>query len=113
MGAVPGEKLEIELPKVTGEVSVEVCLTCAVDYGIVVASIDDRVLDVPLDLYEPNVVTTGLLSWKDIDLSDGPHVLAFEMVGSNPKGKPLMFFGIDYLRVRDNTGKFVLSNKSE
>ena len=59
--AKPGDTLTLELPAFTGVVDLDVVLTCARDYGIVQLSLDDKPLGDPIDLYETDVVTTGVI----------------------------------------------------
>ncbi len=99
-GAKPGDKLTIEIDAKGKLEAIELVMTCAKDYGIVEISLDGKPLSEPIDLYEPQVVTTGLLSFKTPALTAGKHELMFEIVGSNPKAVKSAMVGIDFIRLR-------------
>ncbi len=80
--------------------AIELSLTCARDYGIVQLSIDGQPLSEPIDLYNPEVVTTGLLEFKTSNLKQGKHKLEIEILGANPKAVRGFMVGLDYLRFR-------------
>jgi len=65
-GGRVGDKLTLELPKFKGTVDLDLALTCARDYGIVQLSLDNQPLGTPIDLYETNVVSTGVLSFPKL-----------------------------------------------
>ncbi len=94
------DTLTVELPEFSGEVDIEVVLTCARDYGIVQLSLDGQVLGEPVDCYDANVVTTGVLSFPKVNVAAGKHTLAAQIVGSNPKAKKSFMFALDYVRVK-------------
>ena len=98
-GARPGDKLTLALPPRSGTVNVELVMTCARDYGIVKLSLDDQPLGPPIDLYDAEVKTTGVLTFPNVKLGNGPHVLTIQIVGANPKAAKAYMFGIDYLRL--------------
>jgi len=99
-GAGPGAHLEIELPvSESGRYELEVVLTRAQDYGIVQLLLDGEKLGGPIDLYNPEVVTTGILTFGARDLVAGSHKLAAEIVGANPKADQAYMFGLDYVRL--------------
>jgi hypothetical protein len=106
-GGRPGDKLTLELPNFTGVVDLELVLTCARDYGIVQLSLDDQPLGDPIDLYETDVVTTGLLSFPKLSAEGKKHTLVIQIVGTNPKAKKEYMFAIDYLRIRKADGQYV------
>ena len=106
-GAKPGDTLSLELPEFSGDVELEVVLTCARDYGIVQLSLDDQALSDPIDLYEENVVTTGVLSFAKLSVDGNSHTLNVQMAGANPNAKKAYMFAIDYLRIKTSDGKFV------
>ena len=99
-GAKPGMRLELELPVAAdGTYDVEIVLTMARDYGIVQLKIDDEPLGGPVDGYEVDVVTTGVLSFGPRKLTAGPHKLGFEITGANPKADKGYMVGLDYVRL--------------
>lgn len=99
-GGRPGDRLRFELPAKSGKVGLELVLTCARDYGIVRLFVDDKPLDQAIDLYNPEVITTGVLTFNDLQLGPGKHTLTIEIVGANPKAVKSYMVGIDYLRLR-------------
>lgn len=100
-GAKPGDYLELEIPvKVAGSYTVETVFTRARDYGIVQLSLDDKKLGGPLDCFnEPDVITTGVLSFDDVELSEGHHRLRMEILGAHAKADKAYMVGLDYLRL--------------
>lgn len=99
-GGKPGDKLTLTLPEHTGTADLEVVLTCARDYGIVQLSLDDEALGKPIDLYNPNVITTGVLTFSKLDLKPGPHTLAVQIAGANPKAEKGYMFALDYVKLK-------------
>ena len=99
-GAKPGAKLELEFPVATESTyDVELVLTMAPDYGIVQVLIDGEALGGPIDCYDVDVVTTGVLSLGSRKFSAGDHKLGFQITGANPKAAKGYMVGIDYLRL--------------
>ncbi len=98
-GAKPGDKLTIELPEQAGNVDLEIVLTCARDYGIVQLSLDEKPLGQPIDLYSPKVITTGVLTFPQLELKPGKHSLTVQIAGANPKAAKGYMFALDYLRL--------------
>src|SRR5690606_5845195 len=84
-GARPGDRLAISLPEQEGTFDLEVVMTCARDYGIVQLRINDAPLGNPIDLYNPSVITTGVLSFPGVKLGPGPSTLTVQIVGANPR----------------------------
>lgn len=97
-GAKPGNKLTAEFNAEKPLKAFEIALTCARDYGVVEIAIDGKPLSEPIDLYEPEVVTTGLLSF-DTSVPAGKHTLSIEIVGANAKAAKAYMVGIDYIRL--------------
>jgi hypothetical protein len=95
-GAKPGDKLDIllQVPE-AGVYEVSVCLTKAVDYGIVQLAIDDQEAGAPIDLYNDGVVPTGPVAIGTHRLSQGSHKLTVEIVGANEKAQKAYMFGLD------------------
>ena len=106
-GGRVGDKLTLDLPAFTGTVDVDVVLTIARDYGIVQLSLDDQPLGGPIDLFNADVVTTGVLSFSGIAVKGSKHTLTVQMAGINPQAKKSFMFAFDYLRVRKSDGTFV------
>lgn len=99
-GARPGDTLELKLPESVGLIDLEVVMTCARDYGIVQLALDGKTLGKPIDLYESEVVTTGVLIFKELELKPGPHVMTVQILGANPKAVPAFMVGLDFIRIR-------------
>ncbi len=106
-GAKPGDTLTLELPGFTGKVDLEIVLTCAADYGVVQLSLDGKSLGDPLDLYDNQVTTSGVLSFPQLSVEGSKHTLEVLMIGANPKAAKAFMFGIDYLRIKQANGQFV------
>jgi putative membrane-bound dehydrogenase-like protein len=99
-GAKPGAKLGLEFSvPADGKYEVESVLTRARDYGVVQLSIDHQKLGGPVDLYDPQVITTGVLSMGSIELKAGNHTVNLEIVGTNPKAVKGYMVGVDYIRL--------------
>ncbi|MCC9603676.1 VCBS repeat-containing protein [Stieleria sp. JC731] len=98
-GGQRGETLTISLPETQGDCSLFASLTCARDYGIVQFYVDDKPLGQPIDLYEPNVVTSGEIHLGDFQ-AGGKHQLKVQIVGANPDAAKAYMFGLDYLKVQ-------------
>lgn len=100
-GAEPGDRLALELPvSETGSYTIEAVLTRAPDYGVVSISLGRQVLDAGIDLYHsPDVVTTGVLSFPQVALTQGSHRLTLEITGANPAAVKSFMVGLDYVRL--------------
>jgi putative membrane-bound dehydrogenase-like protein len=98
--AKPGDKLTIPLDAPRRLDAIELVLTCARDYGVVQLALDGKPLSGPIDLYEPEVVTTGVLSFKAGGLPPGKHELSIEIVGANASAVKAYMVGIDFIRLR-------------
>ncbi|MCP4507739.1 MAG: hypothetical protein GY826_15280, partial [Fuerstiella sp.] len=107
-GGRVGDKLTLDLPAFTGTVDVDVVLTTAKDYGIVQLALDDQALGAPIDLFNADVVTTGVLSFPQIAVKGSKHTLTVLIAGTNPKAKKSFMFAMDYLRVKKSDGTFVV-----
>jgi hypothetical protein len=58
------------------------------------------VLDPQLDLYNtPEVITTGVLTYRGVQLAEGAHRLSVEIVGANPAAVKNHMVGVDYVRL--------------
>ncbi len=106
----PGDKLTMNLPEKAGEVDIEVVLTCASDYAVVQLAIDDRPLGKPIDLYSPEVRSSGVLVFPGIRLKPGPHLLTAQIVGANPRAVRSFYFGLDYIRFRSADDRLAVSD---
>jgi hypothetical protein len=99
-GGKPGDKLMIVLPEQTGLADLELVLTCARDYGIVQLLLDEEPLGKPIDLYNPEVITTGVLTFPKLELKPGPHTLTVQIAGANPKAAKAYMFALDYVQLK-------------
>ena len=98
--------MTIELPTVSGKVTLELILTCARDYGIVQLHVNETAVGAPIDLYNPDVITSGLLTFPGVDLSEGRPTLTIQVVGANPDSQKSYLSGIDCLRIRRADGTY-------
>lgn len=99
-GGSPGDRLELELPVAEdGRYNVELVLTQAPDYGVVQLWLAGEKLGEPIDLFAPQVVTTGVLVFENRQLKSGNQKLAVEVLGANPKAAPEHMFGLDYVKL--------------
>jgi hypothetical protein len=99
-GARPGDKLTIELPAKGDTADLEMVLTCARDYGIVQLSLDGKPLGKPIDLYNAEVITSGVLRFPGLKLGSGPHTLTVQILGANARAVKSYLFGLDYVRLK-------------
>ena len=57
-------------------------------------------LESGLDLYnDPEVMTTGVLSYTGVALKKGEQRLTFEVTGSNPEAVKAFMVAVDYIRL--------------
>jgi putative membrane-bound dehydrogenase-like protein len=110
-GGRPGDKLTFDLPNFTGTVDLEVVLTIAKDYGIVQLSLDDQTLGEPIDLYNADVITSGVLSFSKLAVQGNKHTLTIQIVGTNPKAQKSFMSAVDYIRVKQADGTFVAGTR--
>ncbi len=105
-GGKPGDRLVLELPVPSaGVYDVDVVLTRARDYGVVLLSIDEEPLGGPIDLFNsPDVITTGVLTFKAVELSEGPRRFGIEVVGAHPQAIKAYMVGVDYVRLTPKNG---------
>jgi hypothetical protein len=96
-----GDWIEFQLPgRKPGRYAIEVFMTKAADYGIVVASVNgDR--RGTFDLWSGRgVLPTGALKLGDVELNGSNDVIRFAVEGTNPKAtSPFFQFGIDGIRI--------------
>ncbi len=96
--AKPGDKLEVAVPvKKTGTYELSVVLTKARDYGIVQLYVNGKKAGDPVDLYNPEVISTDPIPIGSHQLSEGQATLAVQIVGANEKAIPAYMFGLDYV----------------
>ncbi|MFM7834834.1 MAG: hypothetical protein ACKPJD_23805, partial [Planctomycetaceae bacterium] len=100
-GAKPGDRLGLEVQATAaGLYDVEIVLTKARDYALVRLQLGQAVLDPQLDLFNtPEVITTGVLTYRGVQLTQGPHRLSLEILGANPAAVKNHMVGIDYVRL--------------
>lgn len=98
-GAQPGDELTLPLPEMTGPVDVSVVFTCAGDYAIVQLTLDGQPLGKSIDLFESNVVTSGVLTFQNVSVDSGPHKLGIQIAGANAKAKKAFMVGIDFVKL--------------
>jgi len=99
-GAKPGDKLTVAFPvEADGQYKLTLQLTKAKDYGIVQLHLDGAKLGEPLDLYNPEVVPSGVLDMGTHDLKKGEHKLMLEITGANDKADKAYMAGLDYLKL--------------
>jgi len=96
-GAEPGAKLEITLPvEKEGVQSLNVSLTKAPDYGIVQFYFDGEKIGKPVDLFNKQVVPTGMIDLGKVQVDKpGKHKLTVEITGANPDAIKSYMFGMD------------------
>jgi len=98
--AKPRDKLDLAVPvKDAGKYKVTLQLTKARDYGIVQLYLDDKKCGGPIDLYNPEVVPTGVIDLGVHDLGAGKHKLTVEITGANEKAIKAYMAGVDYVRL--------------
>ena len=96
----PGDTLTLELPvKETGTYDMEIVLTRAVDYGMFQLMLDGKEIGSPIDLYNKQVITTGVLTIPIGTIKTGKHELTAKIIGANPKAIKRYMFGLDYIRL--------------
>lgn len=96
-----GDWIEFRLPvQEPGRYALELYLTKAADYGIVVVSVNGARLGT-FDLWSGRgVVPTGALKLGDVELGGSEDVLRVAVEGNNPNALPPFFqFGIDGIRI--------------
>lgn len=99
-GAKPGDSLTTTIEGDAKANVLQIVLTCAMDYAIVQLSVDGKPVGAPVDLYHPQVITTGVLTFNDVKLSAGDqHELSLEIVGANQKAAKAYMVGIDWVRL--------------
>ena len=96
----PGDKLTVAFPvEAEGRHRLLLQLTRARDYGIVQLYLNGTKLGAPIDLYDPNVVPTGVLDMGEHQLGAGQSRLTMEIVGANDKAVKAYMAGLDYVKL--------------
>lgn len=98
-GGKPGDQLTLDLDVMRDCEAIQLALTRARNYGFVEIQLDGKPLADAIDLYDAEVITTGLLEFKTA-LKRGKHSLTFEIVGANAKAEKRYMIGLDYIRFR-------------
>ncbi len=101
-GAQPGHRLTTSIASKSHEKFLEVVLTKARNYGIVQLRLDDKLLGPPIDLYSPDVRTTGSLRFPLANPQSGAHELSIEITGANPNAQQAYMVGIDFVRFSEH-----------
>jgi putative membrane-bound dehydrogenase-like protein len=104
-GGKTGSRLSAEFEVADQRKYLHVVLTKAKNYGIVRMMVDDRTMAEQIDLFSPDVKTTGVLVYDATELKVGKHTMAVEIVGSNPNAQPAFMVGIDYLRLTNEVAQ--------
>jgi len=100
-GAKPGDRLHVlwSVDK-SGKFDVAVTLTKARDYAIVQLYVDGKKAGKPIDLYNPDVISTGPIALDTWELEAGEHCLEVEIVGANPEAIKAYMFGLDQILLK-------------
>jgi len=77
-------------------------LTKARDYATVQLTLDDQPLGEVIDLFSPDVVTTGELRLGKHKLAAGSHRVVIVIQGANDAATKSYMVGLDYLRLIAN-----------
>ncbi|MCA9199862.1 MAG: hypothetical protein KDA87_20120, partial [Planctomycetales bacterium] len=96
----PSDKLEVAAPvSQAGRYQLEVVFTKAPDYAIAQVWVNDNKVGEPIDLFDPDVITSGVLNLGEVELADGEAKIGFEIVGANRQAIPRYMIGVDYIRL--------------
>ena len=97
----PADQLVLALPVAKeGRYEIQAVLTKARDYGIVQLFLDGKKLGDPIDLYNPEVVPTKMLSFGARELTKGDHELTIEITGANAKAVKAYMFALDCILLK-------------
>ena len=80
-------------------------------HGIVEISFNGRVIAEHLDLYRPEVTSTGPMALGVFELPKGRSVLTIKMFGTSEVAEPEYKFGIDYLKLAPNLSAEIISEQ--
>ncbi|MEZ6115057.1 MAG: hypothetical protein R3C28_00565 [Pirellulaceae bacterium] len=96
----PSDKLEVAAPvSQAGRYQLEVVFTKAPDYAIAQVWVNEEKMGEPIDLFDPDVITSGVLNLGEVELADGEAKIGFEIVGANRQAIPRYMIGVDYIRL--------------
>jgi hypothetical protein len=90
-------QLGFDVPK-AGRYDVEMAFCKSWDYATFETLIDGKTIGQRIDAFCPNVVPSGPVKFGQLDLTSGPHVLEFRVVGKNPESKGY-YMALDYLEL--------------
>jgi WD40 repeat protein len=100
-GATIGSILRLQFTsEAEGERTVVLMYTKARDYGIHKVTINGKVLEEKLDLYDEQVIPGGEVEYARVPLRRGLNELHVQVVGSNPKAIAGYMFGLDYMKIK-------------
>lgn len=96
--AKPGHQLTLQFAAPSnGEYEVYLAMTKANDYGVFTIKLNGRTLAENVDLYDPQVISTGPLNLGKHRLTSNENQLQIEVTGANPNAKKSYMFGLDYV----------------
>jgi putative membrane-bound dehydrogenase-like protein len=100
-GAKTGDELKLAIPaEMAGDYEVFLGMTQARDYGIFEIAINGQTVGEPIDLFNPEVVSTGPVSLGTVPLAAGSNELQVRVLGANPKAAKSYMFGLDYVYLK-------------
>jgi hypothetical protein len=95
-----GDKLELLLDaEKNGKYKLVAELTKAKDYGIVQFYFNNEKIGQPLDLYNPEMISTGEVVIGSVELKAGRYPIVIEITGKNDAAEPKFMVGIDRLQL--------------
>ena len=101
----PGDTLTLKFSAPSaGEYEISLALTKAIDYGVFELKLNGTTLAERVDLYDPQVVSTGPLGFGSHRLSED-NTLSIRIVGANEKALKRYMFGLDYLYLKPSNTK--------
>lgn len=102
LGTDKDDWIDLAVPELAaGTYELQIFLTRARDYGIVVVLLDGVLLGTPIDLWVPGgVFPTGPITLGEVELGPRPGVLRIAVTGTNPRASPPYYqFGVDGIRL--------------
>jgi putative membrane-bound dehydrogenase-like protein len=101
-GGKVGDKLVLAVPvEKDGKYEVTAVMTKAIDYAIVQLWLGDKKLGEPVDLFNADVVTSGVVKLGTHELKKGENKLTIEITGANEKAVKRYMFGLDYVKLTE------------
>jgi hypothetical protein len=95
-----GAKLELILAtEKEGRYKLVAKLTKARDYGIIQFWVNGEKVGKPIDLYNSEVIPSGLIEVGAVDVKSGEQIVEVEIVGKNESAVPQYMVGIDLLKL--------------